>query len=129
MSIEQYTENFKKIRDRSELQMILLDLAKHMPDNYALRTNKNYLYGCQSDVWLTGNCYNDRWRFNFDSDSLMVKGIGKIVLDCVNNLTSNEIRNLNYFSFKKIAVFLPYEKQRGLQFIINRIHAIIGSTS
>jgi cysteine desulfuration protein SufE len=128
MSLEQYTATFEDAQDQAALQKILLSLAKQLPDNYSLRTNQNYMYGCQSDVWLAGSCENNRWRFSFDSNSLMVKGIGKIVLDCFNDLTADEIRSINFFSFKNIASRLPHERQRGLQFIINRIHTIVGDT-
>jgi sulfur transfer protein SufE len=128
MSLEQYTATFEDAQDQAALQKILLSLAKQLPDNYSLRTNQNYMYGCQSDVWLAGSCENNRWRFSFDSNSLMVKGIGKIVLDCFNDLTADEIRSINFFAFKKIAARLPHERQRGLQIIINRIHIIVGDT-
>lgn len=128
MSLEQYTATFEDVQDQAALQKILLSLAKQLPDNYSLRTNQNYMYGCQSDVWLAGSCENNRWRFSFDSNSLMVKGIGKIVLDCFNDLTADEIRSINFFAFKNIAARLPHERQRGLQFIINRIHTIVGDT-
>lgn len=128
MSIEKYTEIFSDITDQSALQNLLLSLANQVPDNYALRTDKNYLYGCQSDVWLSGTCENSRWNFSFDSNAQMVKGIGKIVLDCFNNLTADEIRSINFIRFRNIAALLPHERQRGLQFIINRIHNISGDT-
>jgi sulfur transfer protein SufE len=128
MSIEKYTTTFGDIKNHSELQQLLLTLAKHIPDNHSLRNDKNYLYGCQSDVWLSGSCDNNRWRFEFDSNSQLVKGIGKVVVDCFNNCDSSEILNMNFFAFKQIAALLPHERQRGLQFIINRIHTIVGDT-
>lgn len=128
MSIEKYTEIFTDIKNHSQLQQMLLSLAKQIPDNHSLRSNENYLYGCQSDVWLSGICERNQWSFQFDSDSQMVKGIGKIITDCFNGLDTEKILSINFFAFRQIAATLPGERQRGFQFIINRIHTIVGDT-
>jgi sulfur transfer protein SufE len=54
----------------------------------------------------------------------MVKGIGKIVMDTFNDLTTDEILLISFYQFKPLAVTLSTQRQRGLQAIINKIHTI-----
>jgi cysteine desulfuration protein SufE len=119
-----YTNLFKELNDRDFLYQSLLDYGKTIPDNFDIRFKENYINGCQSQVWIIGHKIDNRWNFTLDSDSLMVKGIGKIVIDTFNDLATDEILLISFHQFKPLAVTLSTQRQRGLQAIINKIHTI-----
>lgn len=126
-NLESYIEMVSELEDSGLLYQSLLDFGKNITTNTAIRVKENYVNGCQSQVWITGTCKKDIWIFNFDSDALIVKGVGQIVLDTFNNLTTNEIQLLTFHQFKPIAATLTTQRQRGLQSIINKIHNITHS--
>lgn len=107
----------------------LIDLGKThtVRDCISLRVSKNYIRGCQTAVWLSGNEHNDTWTFSTDSDIYYVKGIAHIVSQTYNGLGTEEISNITYQDFKPVSQALPTLRQRGLQSMINRIHNIVNS--
>lgn len=123
-NLESYIELVKDLKDSGLLYQCLLDYGKNIPTDIDIRTQSNYVNGCQSQVWITGKCDKDRWTFTFDSDAIMVKGLGKIVLETYNGLTSEQIQSISFHQFKPLAVTLSTQRQRGLQAIINKIHTI-----
>lgn len=127
MAIEKLDSYIKLIKDLDDTGMLyqcLLDLSKEIQTDIDIRLPANYVNGCQSQVWITGKCSENSWSFKFDSDALMVKGIGKIMLDTFNGLTSAEIQNITFHNFKPLAATLSTQRQRGMQAIINKIHQI-----
>lgn len=127
MALEKLNSYIKLVTDLNDtglLYQCLLDLSKDIETDINIRIPNNYVNGCQSQVWITGHCTDSKWHFKFDSDALMVKGIGKIILDTFNGLASSEIQNITFHNFKPLAATLSTQRQRGMQAIINKIHQI-----
>lgn len=122
--LESYVKLVRDLQDSGLLYQCLMDYGKNITTDIDIRTQQNFVNGCQSQVWITGTCEADRWRFKFDSDAIMVKGLGKIVLDTYNGLTHQEIATITFHQFKPLASTLSTQRQRGLQAIINKIHKI-----
>lgn len=123
-NLESYIELVKDLKDSGLLYQCLLDYGKNITTDIDIRTQSNFVNGCQSQVWITGTCKDNIWKFKFDSDAIMVKGLGKIVLDTYNSMTANEIQAITFHQFKPLAATLSTQRQRGLQAIINKIHNI-----
>ena len=114
--------------DQEYLFEYLLDegrLVDNFPD--ALRTPENEIYGCQSRVWLLGEqtTGDGRWNFAIDSDAYIVKGIGKLLCTTYNGCTSEEALDIKFIDFKPITSLLTSQRQKGLQSVINNIHALV----
>ncbi len=127
MALEQldsYVKLVKDLRDSGLLYQCLLDFGKDIDTDIDIRTQQNFVNGCQSQVWITGSCKNNIWSFKFDSDAIMVKGLGKIILDTYNGLNKDQISAITFHQFKPLAATLSTQRQRGLQAIINKIHRI-----
>lgn len=92
-----------------------------------LRTPENEIYGCQSRVWLLGEqtTGDGRWNFAIDSDAYIVKGIGKLLCTTYNGCTSEEALDIKFIDFKPITSLLTTQRQKGLQSVINNIHALV----
>lgn len=131
MSIQNLNEYINLIKDFDSVEVfydMLMENGKKIAKNkqYDIRQQENFVNGCQSQVWLTGTVSNNQWNFLFETDTYMVYGIGKIILDTFNNLSSTEIQQITYHDFKPVASVLSSQRQRGLQAIINKIHTIVG---
>lgn len=127
--VVRYEKLFQNISNTTQLNDLLLSLSKQVADNHAIRTTQNYLYGCQSDLWITGHCEKNQWRFQIDSNSQLVKGMGKIITDCFDLLSHEEISTVNFFTFRRIFAKFPHQKQKSTQLLINKIHNLTGHTS
>jgi cysteine desulfuration protein SufE len=122
--LESYVELVKDLRDSGLLYQCLIDYGKNIDTDIGIRNQQNFVNGCQSQVWITGTCKSDLWYFKFDSDAIMVKGLGKIILDTYNGLNKEQIAAITFHQFKPLASTLSTQRQRGLQAIINKIHKI-----
>lgn len=122
--LESYVKLVRDLQDSGLLYQCLMDYGKNITTDIDIRTQQNFVNGCQSQVWITGTCNSDKWHFKFDSDAIMVKGLGKIVLDTYNGLNKNQIAEITFHQFKPLASTLSTQRQRGLQAIINKIHKI-----
>lgn len=75
-------------------------------------------------MWITGEFQNGGWTWLIDSDSKFTLGVGKILQDVYNSMTTEQVTQTSYHDFKPIAKAMPVVRQRGLQMMINRIHTI-----
>lgn len=131
MSIEKlntYIETLKGLENTEFLYDMFVENGKDLAKkkNFNIRQQENFVNGCQSQVWIRGQQTDNKWSFLFETDTYMIYGIGKIVLDTFNNLSAEEIKNITFHNFKPVAAVLSSQRQRGLQAIINKIHTIVG---
>ncbi len=89
------------------------------------KTRENRITGCQSQVWLkVDTSHKDIFVFTLDSDSMMVKGVGTFVASAFSHCTKEQINKIKFEDFKPLAAKLTYQRQRGLQSMINKIHEV-----
>jgi len=123
-SIEQYNKIITGFSSLQEAQAWLLSLGAQVPLHPGLRVKQNYVRGCQSFVWVDGTVTDNCCKFRLDSDSLIAKGICKILMDCFNELSTQQVLAINFQQFSTVAKTLSVQRQRGLQALINKIHNI-----
>lgn len=91
------------------------------------RTRERQIIGCQSQVWLKSRPHDTKFFFDIDSDSMLVKGVANIVALTFNGCTKEEANEIKFEDFKPIAAKLSYQRQRGLQSIINKVHGVVNA--
>jgi cysteine desulfuration protein SufE len=70
----------------------LIDLGRKLPPFPAeFQTEQYRLKGCQSQVWITSRCVNDRLHFEAISDSAIVSGLIALLLRVYNDRKPEEI--------------------------------------
>ncbi len=124
-TIHSYTEKFSNIKTEEELYSVLLDLARQVKLDGSIRSKQHFIYGCQANAWLKATKKDDVWIFSFDSESALIKGVGKIVMDTFNGLSADDILKIKFHSFKGLAAKLNFERQKSLQILINQIHTLV----
>ena len=111
--------------DGEEFYDYLLGLGR---DSFSTIGGKGELVtGCQSQVWVNHAQHTKYHTFHIDSDSIMVKGIGAIVSTAFNDATTEQAKEIKFEQFKPLAKKLTYQRQRGLQSMINKIHEIVNA--
>lgn len=102
----------------------LIDLGKQVPDMPAdLRTNARLVRGCQSQVWLETRYDPDARRLwlGIDSDAVIVRGLGAIVLAAYNGKSPADILAFDIDGlFTKLDLMRHLSQTRG-----NGLHAMV----
>lgn len=126
--LQTYINQAKDLITTEEVFYWLTELGNEI-NAPSIRTTECYLNGCQSQVWLRGYESRGVWTFEADSDSSIVRGLCRIIIDTVNGNTAAQIQSLCFHDFSSIARMLPMARQRGIQSMINRIHHITQGTT
>jgi sulfur transfer protein SufE len=126
--LETYIETVSDIKDYSEFVEWINSLSKQLTVDPSIRIPEHFVYGCQVSTWFKCSIDNDKLFFSFDSDSNVAKGVVKILLDVIEGMTAEEIKKITFYDFRKITCFLPTERQRTLQIILNKAHELANTT-
>ena len=111
-------EQLKSVsHDQEMFYDILLEIGGDMDDVSNIRTNENYVSGCQSAVWITANKVDGVWDIKTDSDAFIVKGIARLVAEVATPNPSA----IRFGDFHTITQNLTVQRQKGMQAIINKI--------
>lgn len=114
----------------------IIDLGKRLPElPEALRTDDYLVPGCQSQVWLIVEMYDDKeqgccLRFLADSDAFIVRGLIAIVLAALNGKRAEEIVAYDmeaYLDGLALLRHLSQTRGNGLRAFISKIKAIAGA--
>jgi|TARA_R110000772_G_scaffold224829_1_gene335481 sulfur transfer protein SufE len=103
--------------DQEMFYDMLLEIGGDMTDTTDIRTNANYVSGCQSSVWVTAEKLNGVWDIKTDSDAFMVKGVAKLVAE----VATPDPSAIRFGDFHIISKNLTVQRQKGMQAIINKI--------
>jgi sulfur transfer protein SufE len=127
-TLETYIETINDIKDYSEFVEWVNLLSKQLTVDPSIRTPEHFVYGCQVSTWFKCSVDDNKLFFSFDSDSNFAKGVVKILLDIINGSTAEEIKKLSFYDFRQISRYLPTERQRTLQIILNKAHELANTT-
>lgn len=121
-----YTETIRRIPNAQAFDTWLLEQARDIPPEKSiqLRVPANYIRGCEFATWVAGYNTQDGWVFEYDSDSKITRALAEMVVSVCNGKSNDEIRNLKFSDFVGITTYLPHNRKKGVQLLLNRIHNI-----
>jgi cysteine desulfuration protein SufE len=93
-SITDVLDAFEFLDDWEERYGYIIDLGKSLPAfPESEKQDKNYVHGCQSQVWLIHQVdpSDGKIYLMIDSDAIIVKGLAAVVLTMLNAKTAAEI--------------------------------------
>lgn len=95
-------------------------------DGESLRVKENHVRGCCPNclVWADIDSSQNNLTFRLDSDNDIIKGLCTILMDVYNGLSKEEVFGINYKDFDFLTRTLKSDKQKSLQYLINRIHKL-----
>ena len=97
-----------------------------MPEE--LKSERVLVSGCESMVWLVGQCQEGKWYFFVDSDARIVRGLIALVLAAFNGKSTQDIRAFDvetYFENIGLLAHLSPSRGNGLRAIVDQIKQII----
>ncbi|WP_121463218.1 cysteine desulfuration protein SufE [Arsenophonus endosymbiont of Aleurodicus dispersus] len=119
--------NFSRCKNWEERYLYLIELGeKLLPISDIQKQVKNYVTGCQSQVWIVMELNSDgKIQFAGDSDAAIVKGLIALVIIIFQNKTGQQIlfTDSNSF-FQKLLLeqHLTPSRSQGLHAMIRSIH-------
>ncbi len=104
----------------------LLEQGRSVPPEKSIQLRKpeNFIRGCEVSTWIAGYNTENGWQFDYDSESKINRSLAEIVVNVCNGCTTDRIRTINFSDFADITAYLPYNKKKGVQLMLNRIHKI-----
>ncbi len=95
--------NFKICWNNEEKLMYLIDLGKKLPlNNENIRYKKNFIYECQSKIWIKIKKKKNILIINGDSNTLITKGFLAITIIAYKNINIKKINSKIYNFLNKI---------------------------
>ena len=129
-TMEDVFEAFELLDDWEDRYAFIIDLGKQLPPfPDSERNEKNYVHGCQSQVWLTYH-YDEASGKLFlliDSDAIIVRGLAAIILVALNNHEPRELLAIDIDElFERLDLFRHISPTRGngLRSMISKIRDI-----
>lgn len=120
-------DNLGFLDDWEERYAWIIDLGRQVPPMPAeLRSEERLVRGCQSQVWLETRYDPDARRLwlGIDSDALIVKGLGALVLTAYNGKSPQDILAFDiegYFGQLDLLRHLSPIRGNGLRAMVQRI--------
>lgn len=120
-------DNLGFLDDWEERYAWIIDLGRQVPPMPAeLRSEERLVRGCQSQVWLETRYDPDAGRLwlGIDSDALIVKGLGALVLTAYNGKSPQDILAFDiegYFGQLDLLRHLSPIRGNGLRAMVQRI--------
>ena len=105
----------------------IIDLGKKLPSMpEALKTDDNYVHGCQSQVWISHDFDTDSHTLHFlvESDAHIVRGLAAMVMAAFNQQTPQQILDFDidqYFQKSQLIQHLSPTRGNGLKSMVNKI--------
>ena len=128
MELAEIKESFEFFDNWEDKYRFILEIGKDLPamDDY-YRIEENLIRGCQSQVWLVHTVEDNKLRFQIDSDAHIVRGLLKILLVAINNLSPSEIIETDLETlFEELGLMehLAMSRGNGLRAMISKINQI-----
>ena len=127
ITADDVVESLSFFDDWEERYGYIIDLGKQlppMPDT--LKTDDRFIRGCQSQVWLEiqHDAASGEMHMAVDSDALIVRGLGAIVLAALNHKTPADIVGYDmgaYFAQIDLLKHLSPTRGNGVRAMVARI--------
>lgn len=93
------------------------------------RCETNRVAGCESHVWLIGQCQDGRWHFRAASDARLIRGLLAVLLARVNGLDANELTQVDmadWFASLGLSRQLSPSRSNGINAVLQRMRELTG---
>jgi len=117
-------KEFAHLPDIESKYEYLFELGGDLPEmDPSLKNKKNLVRGCQSQFWFQLSIEDGKLQLQVDSDSLVMKGIGALMVRLIDDRQPQEIQNLNLDFIDKLNIWkLPSNRNNGLLSMMSHLH-------
>lgn len=127
-AFEAIVEDFEFLEDWEDRYRHVIELGKAMdPLDEALKVPANKVQGCASQVWLFPSVEDGIFRFDGDSDAMIVRGLVAVLRTLYNDLPVTEVGKVDAqaeLSRLGLQDHLSAQRSNGLRSMIARIREV-----
>jgi cysteine desulfuration protein SufE len=127
-AFEAIVEDFEFLEDWEDRYRHVIELGKAMdPLDEALKVPANKVQGCASQVWLFPSVEGGIFRFDGDSDAMIVRGLVAVLRTLYNDLPVTEVGKVDAqaeLSRLGLQDHLSAQRSNGLRSMIARIREV-----
>ncbi len=126
---EDILEDLEFFDDWEDRYRYIIDLGKKLPPMpEELKTEANFVHGCQSQVWINADYdeANGKLHFLVDSDAHIVRGLAAMVMAAFNQHSPQEVLDFNvddYFGKSQLIQHLSPTRGNGLKSMVGKIRS------
>ncbi|MGR3549280.1 SufE family protein [Pseudooceanicola sp.] len=128
-AFEAIVEDFEFLEDWEDRYRHVIELGKAMdPLDDALKVPANKVDGCASQVWLYPTVENGAFRFDGDSDAMIVRGLVAVLRTLYNGLPVAEVGKVDAggeLARLGLQDHLSAQRSNGVRSMIARIRATV----
>ena len=132
-AFEDVVEDFEFLDDWEDRYRMVIEMGKAMePLPEALRVPATKVEGCASQVWLHPVIENGTFRFDGDSDAMIVRGLIAVLRALFNGLPVSEVPGVDAraeMARLGLDENLSSQRSNGLRAMIERIRALAAETA
>ena len=127
-AFEEIVEDFEFLDDWEDRYRYVIDMGKAMePLDDALKVNATKVDGCASQVWIHPVIDAGVFRFDGDSDALIVRGLVSVLRHLYNDLTREAVMDVDALAeMTRLGLndHLSAQRSNGVRAMIERIRSV-----
>ncbi|MFC3118374.1 SufE family protein [Jhaorihella thermophila] len=127
-AFEEIVEDFEFLDDWEDRYRHVIELGKAMePLDEALKVPANKVHGCASQVWLHPTIEDGVFRFDGDSDAMIVRGLIAVLRALYNGLPVGEVAQVDAKAeLARLGLndHLSSQRSNGLKSMVERIRTV-----
>lgn len=127
-AFEEIVEDFEFLDDWEDRYRLVIEQGKEMaPLDDALKVPATKVEGCASQVWLHPQIAGGTFRFDGDSDALIVRGLIAVLRALYNDLPVAEVPGVDaggQLARLELTDHLSAQRSNGLRAMIERIRLV-----
>ena len=127
-AFEEIAETFDFLEDWEDRYRHLIDLGRAMPPlDPALKVPATKVEGCASQVWLVPHVGEGTFRFEGDSDAMIVRGLIAVLAALYNGLPLAEVGRVDARAeLGRLGLndHLSAQRSNGVRAMVERIRAV-----
>ncbi|NBQ26861.1 MAG: SufE family protein [Rhodobacteraceae bacterium] len=124
-AFEDIVADFEFMDDWEDRYRYVIELGKAMdPLDDAFKVDANKVHGCASQVWMQHYVENGVYRFDGDSDAMIVRGLVALLRKLVNGVPVGDVGAIDItaeLTRLELASNLSSQRSNGLRSMVEKI--------
>ncbi|MCH4874132.1 MULTISPECIES: SufE family protein [Pseudomonas] len=121
-------DSFTSCSSWEQRARLLMQWGQRLPElDEHDKIEANRVHGCESQVWLVGECKDGHWQFAASSDARLIRGLVALLLARVNGLTTQELKQVDlpdWFDQLGLSRQLSPSRSNGLNAVLQRMREL-----
>lgn len=121
-------DSFTSCTSWEQRARLLMQWGQRLPElDERDKIEANRVHGCESQVWLVGECKDGHWQFAASSDARLIRGLVALLLARVNGLSTQELKQVDlpdWFDQLGLSRQLSPSRSNGLNAVLQRMREL-----